>query len=332
MESAYSQAARELAEIRRKNIDELRNRENEVRDAFPEYGEVETSLAMGGAALARCVLSGTSDISAIRSHIEQAQAKKAEILAKLGRPADYLDVIYSCSKCRDTGFDEEGMRCECYKNMVSKYVGLNSNLTEVMREERFDKFDFSLFANQPDIKGRSVLKMIETAYKKAEDFAENFEKTKANLYLYGAAGTGKTYISSCIANRVLERGFTVYYQSAFQLLDMIERLKFGRYDENEVQSAEVASKYIYTVDLLIIDDVGTEFVSGYSSAALFDIINARLTSGKSTVISSNLNPVNIEEVYGSRMASRMVGSYHPIPFIGMDLRKLKLNKSNKASL
>ncbi|MDO5479569.1 MAG: ATP-binding protein, partial [Clostridia bacterium] len=136
-------------------------------------------------------------------------------------------------------------------------------------------------------------------------------------------GTGKTYVSSCIANRALERGFTVYYQSAFKLLDMLEKLKFGRYEDEERAQAEYAEKYIYDVDLLIIDDVGTEFVTAYSSAALFDIINSRIVDKKSTIISSNLGPVKMTEVYGTRLASRITGSFDVVNFIGKDLRRIK---------
>lgn len=323
MESAYSLASVELAKIREKNTNELHRREAEVREREPIYAQIEGRMAEGGLALARCVLDGKSDISQIKDYIGKAQVDKADILRKLNLPADYLDEIYNCSKCRDTGFDDKGKRCECLKNLIAKYVGLNANLTDVMRDERFDKFDFTLFSNQPDIKGYPMLGFIKNVYKKAEDFADNFEKTKENLYFYGSAGTGKTYLSSCIANRTLERGFSVYYQSAFQILDIMEKLKFGRMGDDEVSSAEYTSKYVYTVDLLIIDDVGTEFVSAYSSAALFDIINSRLISGKSTVISSNLNPSKINEVYGTRLESRILGAYTPINVVGADLRKIK---------
>ena len=324
MESAYSLANTALAELRQKNAELLRLRENEVRLAAPEYAEIEARLSAGGLALAKCILNGMSDISATRKHLETATADKAKLLNRLKLPKDYLDEIYSCEKCHDTGFDENGRRCECLKNMISKYVGVNSNLTSVMREESFKNFDFTLFAGQPDIKGRSVIQYVERAYKRAEVFAETFDKTNANLYLYGSAGTGKTYLSSCIANRVLERGLTVYYQSAFKLLDIMEKLKFGRLEEDEIAAAEYASKYAYTVDLLIIDDVGTEFVSAYSSAALFDVINSRLMAGKSTVISSNLGPEKIDEIYGTRMASRIVGAFEPVPVLGADLRKIKM--------
>ena len=108
MESAYAMANIALAEIRKKNADELKNREREVREKAPEYADIEARLAAGGLALAKCVLNGTSDISEIRRHTEKAQADKAMILKRLNLPENYLDEIYNCEKCRDTGFDENG--------------------------------------------------------------------------------------------------------------------------------------------------------------------------------------------------------------------------------
>ncbi len=323
MESAYSLANAEIKRIKKTNEDLLSRREDEVREKAPEFAMVEAQLKKGGLAIARGVLEGVNNVPMARKCIEEAQAKRAEILERLHLPKDYLDEIYTCKKCRDTGFSEDGRRCECLKKMISKYIGINSNLTEAMREQTFNNFDMSLFENQEDVKGTSVLEIAKSAYKKAVIFSETFDETNTNLYLYGSAGTGKTFISSCIANRALERGFTVYYQSAFKLLDMLEKLKFGRYEDEERGQAEYAEKYLYETDLLIIDDVGTEFVTAYSSAALFDIINSRIVDRKSTVISSNLGPVKISEVYGTRLASRITGSFDVVNFIGRDLRRIK---------
>lgn len=323
MESAYSIANAEIEKIRRDNAELLRKREAEVREKAPEFAEVEAELSRCGVALSRCFIDGGIDLEAIKNSIRTARAKKAKILKGLGLPENYLDEIFSCKKCRDTGFDENGHRCECLKKLISKNIYTNSNLTGIMRQQTFNNFDLKLFENQPDINGHSVDEIIQRAMKKAISFSENFEATKQNIYMYGDAGTGKTYMSSCIANRALERGFTVYYQSAFKMLDALEKLKFGRYDGDEQAQAEYTVKYIYDVDLLIIDDVGTEFVTAYSAAALFDIINSRLTEEKSTVISSNLSPTKITDLYGTRLASRIMGSYEPMRFVGRDLRRMK---------
>ena len=320
MESAYSLALTELEKIRKKNADELERRKAEVRSAVPEFSDIERQLTACGASLARCVLNGGTGIEIIKQRIADARLKRAEILKRLSLPDNYLDDIYTCKLCRDTGYDENGHRCECHRRLISKYIGINSNLTETMRHQTFDNFDFSLFENQPDVKGYPVIKLIRAAYNKALEMANTFEITHSNMYIYGNAGAGKTYLSSCIANRVLQRGFTVYYQSAFKMLDMLEKLKFGRYDEDERTNAEYEARYFYDVELLIIDDVGTEFITAYSSAALFDIINSRLVDGKSTIISSNLTPVKMGDMYGGRMLSRIAGAYTAIPIDGVDLR------------
>lgn len=321
MESPYSLANARLAEIRRTNEQISEDRKAEVRRLCPEYKSVEAQLAACGLALTRCVLDGASGVAEIRAAAEKAQAEKKNILKKLNLPSDYLDSIYSCQKCRDTGFDEHGHRCECLKRLVTQYIGLNSNMTALMRNQTFESFDFSIFENQPDVKGRAVASVIKRAFDISLNFADNFgDGTNRNLYFYGDAGLGKTYLSSCIANRVLARGFSVYYQSAFALTDMMEKLKFGRYDEDERERAEYTAKYVYDVDLLIIDDVGTEFVTAYSSAVMYDIINSRLNNEKSTIISSNLSPTGIDGIYGERMTSRISGIYTPIAFIGRDLR------------
>lgn len=320
MESAYSLALGELKKIRNKNAAELEQRKNFVRSAAPQFSTIENQLLSSGATLARCVLNGGSELETIKQKITEARNARSRILTELSLPDDYLDEIYDCPLCRDTGFDQDGHRCECHKKLISKYIGINSNLTEAMRNQTFDNFDFSLFENQPDVKGKPLIKLVKNAYDKALNMAETFDTTPSNIYMYGSSGTGKTYLSSCIANRVLQRGYTVYYQSAFKLLDMLEKLKFGRYDEDERPNAEYEAKYVFDSDLLIIDDVGTEFITAYSSAALFDIINTRLVENKSTVISSNLDPMKIAELYGGRMMSRITGSFTALPFWGADLR------------
>lgn len=327
MQSPYLLAESKLAEIRRENEETLERRKAEVQAKCPDYAGVRSRLSACGIALTRCVLEGSAGVAEIRGAAEDAQREKKRILKNLGLPEDYLDTIYDCADCRDTGFDEQGHRCHCLKKLVSQFVGANSNMTPLMRSQTFESFDFGLFDGQPAVNGRSVGDYAKNAYDRAIRFTENFGSGE-NLYFYGDAGKGKTYLSSCIANRVLQRGFSVYYRSAFAMLELMEKLKFGRIDEEDISAAEYEAKYVYDVDLLIIDDVGTEFISAYSTAAMYDIINSRLNTGKSTVISSNLSPAAIAKQYGERIFSRITGAYTPVAFIGRDLRlngKIKNN-------
>ena len=323
MESSYTLAMRELTRIREENRRIQDARLFEIRKAYPAYAEIETALRQQGSALARRILEGKPDISDIRSAIASLQKKKAELLAQAGYPADYLDDIYTCPDCRDTGFDDKGDRCHCLKQLAAQFAGENSNLTEYMKEQTFDKADYTLFAKQPEENGKQPLAYIKKAYEKGRRFAETFDETHANLLFMGNAGTGKTYLSSCIANFALARQKTVYYQTAFALFDMLEKLKFGRLSGDEQEQAETVSRYIYDADLLILDDLGTEFISAYSTAALFDLVNIRQIRGKSTILSTNLNFQALEQLYSRRLLSRIVGNYEILPFIGQDLRMRK---------
>ena len=316
MESAYVLANKELEEIRNKNRAKQELHHAEAVLKVPEIAKVEGDLMKQGTRLLSSVLNRRESFEEIKANIQRLQKEKIKLLTDNGFPENYLDDIYSCTECRDTGFIE-GKRCVCLKNLVSKHIGANSNLTEYMRSQTFDSFDISLFVNQGKDSDK-VLKIMQVIFNKALEFAENFDKTGENFLIMGNAGTGKTFISSCIANRALERGKTVYYQTAYKLFESFENAKFNKSDE---ESAEVV-KYVHNVDLLIIDDLGTEFSTQFTSAVLFDIINSRIISGKSTVISSNLGFEELSNIYSERITSRFRGDYKLFQTIGKDLRGL----------
>lgn len=321
MESAYTQANKELEKIRQKNAEMQNIRHNEVLMKAPDLGEIEADLMKQGTRLLSCVLKKCEDFEDIKKNIQSLQKEKTELLLKNGFAEDFLDDIYSCEKCHDTGF-VDGRRCDCLKKLVAKYIGENSNLTDYMREQTFEKFDFSLFANQGE-NTATTLKIMQKVCEKAIDFAEKFDLKHENFLIMGNAGTGKTFITSCIGNRALERGKTVYYQTAFRLFEILENSRFNKGDDD---SAELV-KYAYDVDLLIIDDLGTEFTTQFTLAALFDIINSRIISGKSTVISTNLGFEELSNIYSQRITSRFVGSYQLLQTSGKDLREI-LRKRN----
>ncbi|MBR5156120.1 MAG: ATP-binding protein [Clostridia bacterium] len=323
MESAYTLANRELEEIRLKNKEKESIRHSEVLLKAPRLAEIESELMKQGTRLLKCVLNRCEDFEDIKGTIQGLQKEKSQLLIKNGFDENYLDDIYSCYECRDTGF-VEGRRCECLKKLIVKNIGENSNLTEHMRKQRFENFDLSLFANQDD-EGGHTLKVMQIVCDKALSFAETFDETKDNFLILGNAGTGKTFVTSCIGNRALERGKTVYYQTAFKLFEILENNKFNKVEEDLVDIV----KYIYDVDLLIIDDLGTEFTTQFTLAALFDIINSRIISGKSTVISTNLNFEELSNTYSQRVTSRFMESYQLIQTVGKDLRTILKLRNKK---
>ena len=124
-------------------------------------------------------------------------------------------------------------------------------------------------------------------------------------------------MSSAIANRAIERGFSVIYASAGDVFSRLEDIKFGRAD---------GSKNIYDMlteaDLLIVDDLGTEFRSVFSETELFKILNSRILSSKSTIISTNLTLTDIKKFYSERVLSRILGEFDSLKFYGDDIRQI----------
>lgn len=328
MQSATTLAMRELSDIRDDHALTLAAHKEELRSLTPEFAAIEANLIKSGHALLRNMLRGGNDFEKIKQFIRAEQTKKQKILKRFNLPSDYLDEKFNCAICHDKGFDENGLKCDCLKALISKYIVINSNLTDIMKNQTFENFDFSVFSSIPSTNSKRATAPIDLAhiiYNKALDFAKNFKNTEdgpKNILLKGNAGTGKTYLSSCIANEVLKNGNTVYYQTSYKLCEILENVKFGKYEnQDDLNDASNTIKYMQKVDLLIIDDLGTEFLTQFTAAALFDLINTRLINNKSTIISTNLDFDSMNKLYSSRFSSRIIGEYLIISMAGDDLRK-----------
>jgi DNA replication protein DnaC len=161
----------------------------------------------------------------------------------------------------------------------------------------------------------SSLEYAHIAFDSAQNFVQHFGENGGNLLLYGDTGTGKTFLSNCIAKDLLDRGFSVIYFTAFQLFDIFEKEVFHK-DSDAIEMHQ----QIFSCDLLIIDDLGTEFANSFTTSQLFLCLNERLLHNKSTVISTNLSMKQIRDLYSERTSSRIISSYTPIKFFGNDIR------------
>lgn len=326
MQSANSLAMQELNQKRDLHKAELDANIAKVRALAPDYADIESEMMRAGNALLRSVLHGGNDFDKIKTFIEEKQSEKRKILKRLSLPENFLDEKFDCTICRDTGFDDDGLKCSCLKALTAKYIAVNSNMTELMKNQTFENFDFSLFPPSGE-SGKSPLDIMNRAYNIAKRFAEDIGSERVlNLILMGNTGTGKTYLSSCIANLALSRGKTVYYQTSYKLCEMMEGVKFGKYDNpDELYDMSTTIKYANDTDLLIIDDLGTEFITQFTAAALFDLLNTRLMKGKATIISTNLSLGKISDIYSERLTSRILGEYQIVPLCGTDLRRKKIS-------
>lgn len=323
-DSVYEKAAKIIADRKAERESQLRSRKNEVFAKIPRLFEIEAQLDRYGIRMLNYIADGKYDETKAVSEIiaeNRAYAEERErLLIQSGYPGDYLEIPPFCKICGDTGFDNNKL-CSCMKKEMNLYALQSANLSELLSEQTFDKFDISYYSNEyVEAYGCSPRENMSAILDECVSYAENFGESSENLLFCGDCGLGKTFLSSAIANELLSRGTDVLYVSCNALFPILEDIHFGR---------EVGEKSSYIVrklsecDLLILDDLGSEFVTQFTCAELFRIINTRLLLNKKMIISTNLNRNMIAKTYSDRIASRISGSFSVLEFLGSDIRRIK---------
>ncbi len=299
--------------------EEADRRRAELHAAIPELCEIDASLGKTGLRLMGAIVGSKSDTAArvaeIREENLRLQAEREKLLLSHGYPADYSDVRYECELCSDSGF-VEGKMCSCMRRELILAGCESSGLGKLMREQSFENFSLDYYRE-----GGNVAEM-ERLFGAALRFAESFsEQNNQNLILMGGTGLGKTHLSTSIARRVIERGYDVYYTGAQGLISDFERERFG--NASSVGGGAELERY-FNCDLLIIDDLGTEISNQFTVSCLFNVINTRLNSHRSTIVSTNLEARDLVGRYTDRIASRLLGEFMLLRFSGRDVRLQKL--------
>lgn len=259
------------------------------------------------------------DTDSIREELRKVEEEEEGVLKELGIDEDFFEPDYTCPYCQDEGF-VDGKPCSCRKQIQIELNYGMSQTVQNIKEENFENFDLELFRKnrQADEPISPYENMKELYYDMKDQYVPYFSTNSPNLYFYGPTGTGKTYLVNSIAKAVLDRGFTVLYQTANQLLDFLVSYSF-MFEQDRKENKEKYD-FIYEVDLLIIDDLGTEYINDKLVSVLFELINGRLISRKPIIISSNIKIEELADVYDQRIASRIAGEYHIYPLFGNDLR------------
>lgn len=315
-----------LSEIRAENQAEQQRRRALVYARIPELEQTDKALRSHMAELVRLTISRRADLARQIEELKERnldmQMRRAELLTQGGFGTDYLDDIYSCPLCRDSGVYKGGV-CTCLDRLYNRE--LTRELGALMRrgDESFDKFDLSLYPAELDPAKRVVPRdMMKLVYSSCRRFAENFSAASPNLLLQGGTGLGKTYLSACIARVVADKGFSVCYDSASAALENFEIAKFSR-DSREGEQAAQRVKRMQDCDLMILDDLGTEMLTPMSQSALYTLINSRLVNGGKTIISTNLKDEELQGRYTPQIYSRIAGEFTALPFVGRDIRRMR---------
>jgi len=300
-------------------------RRQAVYKTLPRVHTIEKEMAKIGLSLAKLALTGGEALGKIRAEYEALAQEKADLLAAEGIPEDYFTDVYRCKTCADTGYVKRDtanpIPCTCLKQrIIDKYYYLSS-LKNVLERENFGTFKLNYFSQAivPDegLSPRGNIKLIRAA---SERFVKTFKPGAENLLFHGATGLGKTFLCHCIAKAVLDSGFTVLYITAPRLFKLVQAQHFNR---DNADNAAVQLDAVQDVDLLILDDLGSEFSTVVTDSALFEVVNQRLLDERSTVISTNLTIDDLEAQYTERIVSRMKGHYKMWKFFGDDIRGKK---------
>ena len=300
-----------------KSRDRLNRRYEEIYEKLPAVKEVDNMISFLSVNQARKLLAGdTAALEELKKEIHNLADKRSRLLAAAGYPQDYLEPVYECSDCHDTGYIGKN-KCHCFLKAAIDLFYTQSNLQEILSQENFDTFSLDFYScNYIDrLTGASSLDIAKRALTVCRDFVADFDSCFHNLLLYGSTGTGKTFLTHCIARELIETSHSVLYLTAASLLDIFQNRALDRDDLNES-----AYEHILDCDLLIIDDLGTERSTAFTVSQLFVCFNERILRKKSTIVSTNLSLDDIKSRYTERIFSRISSHYTMLRLVGDDIR------------
>ena len=310
---------------------QAQRKKEEIYSKYQRLQEIDSSLTTYALHTVRDILANGNKTSYLdlQEKISSLKKEKEKIFQKLGLTQNDFEPHYECNICKDTGYISNSsgtILCNCIKQKLFDLEYNKSNISN-LEKENFNNFNINLYSDEIDNKrynsNISPRTNIQNIQEIAKNFILNFDNPdEKNLLFTGNTGLGKTFLSNCIAKELLDMGKTVLYQTSSVMLDTIIDYRFGKENisKNTFQN-------LFDVDLLIIDDLGTETMNSMKFTELFNIINTRMLNQNNhitkTIISTNLSLQNLFSTYDERIVSRLIGSYNICRFFGEDIRLKK---------
>ncbi|MFA9379626.1 MAG: ATP-binding protein [Acetanaerobacterium sp.] len=288
---------------------------------IPELETIERELILTGVAVSKAMLAPDADtgslLESLKAKTDALEHARSEILCSCSVAEDYLAIPYHCTLCGDSGYTG-GVMCACLKQELKREAFRRLNEQSPLTLSSLDQFRLDYYPESPDPASNVVprVKMTEI-FNYCTKYANTFTPGSQSILMMGPTGLGKTHLSLAIASRVIEKGYGVVYGSAQNLLHAIEQAHFSR---SSTQYDALDSTL--ECDLLIIDDLGAEFVTSFSVSAVYNIVNTRLLTKRPTIISTNMSIAEISKAYSEKVLSRLHGSYSFLRFFGGDIRSL----------
>ncbi|MCR5526484.1 MAG: ATP-binding protein [Lachnospiraceae bacterium] len=291
--------------------EEAHRRQLELYAKIPPLKAIDDKIAdISAESAGRYIQGDRSAFNGLKEEIQRLCTDKYSLIEKYGFPRDYAEIRYDCPDCKDTGYINN-KRCHCLRQYIINDLYAQSNIIASLDEQNFQKFRFDVYSEE----ARDNMKKV---YMAARNFTDKFAIEYTNMLFLGDVGSGKTFMSNCIAKELLDKGFSVLYFSSFNLFDTLAKVTFNRDRNIEVPSDTYRN--VYEADLLIIDDLGTETPNSFVRSQLFLILNERNLRQKSTVISSNLSIEQLKDTYTERVFSRLLSGYDMFRFRSSDIR------------
>ena len=291
----------------------------EIYRRIPEIREMDRLIASTAIAVAKLAVTGHADdekLAVVTKKAASLQAERKALLAEAGLPGDFDEERYFCKKCNDKGYVGAKM-CGCLKSAVRNVAYEEISKGSNLRLCGFDNFSLAYYPDTFDEKlGGSPKQVMEDNLAFLKAYCDQFSAGSRSICLHGQTGLGKTHLSLAAAKKVIDRGFGVIYGTTQGFINKIDRERF-------TPEKYTTLDLICDCDLLILDDLGAEFESGWNANTVYQIIDTRMLKQQPTILSTNLTMGEISRRYTPRLMSRLLECYEFLPFVGSDIRQMK---------
>mgnify|MGYP002796670042 CR=1 FL=1 len=310
----FRAAQREAAARRQRAVTEAESARRAAYAAHPALARADDAQMRAGLALAKAAALG-GDTEAARAALARAEEDLAAALQDAGYGKDAFAPRYSCPRCRDTGM-YHGNPCTCVAQIARRLRRDEINAASPLGLCQFDTFDVGRYSDalEPEL-GISPSAYMEKLLNFCRQYAQKFSSKSTNLLFMGHTGLGKTHLALAIADAVLEGGHDVLYTSAAALAARLGREHF------DFDSGDEWLNACQEADLLILDDLGTEYITPLTISVLYELINTRMLTERPTVYTTNITDQGVFVArYTEKVASRMLGGCKMFKFFGADQR------------